>query len=458
MEGKPQRILAKTLAALLVFTPAVPAAATRTQLKPGMNFFSPEQDVELGRDASAEAEKQLRVLRDARVDAYLNRLGRRLAAQAPGYEFPYQFAAINDGSINAFALPGGFLYINRGLIEAAENEAQLAGVVAHEIGHVALRHGTNQLSKALLLRAPLMVLGGVFGGGSGSLAGQLAQLGLAVGFSAVFLKYSRTAETQADILATQILYDTGYQPREVALFFQKIERTGGGGRGIEFFSDHPSPQNRVQRVEEEASRLGSKPGLKRDSEDFHAIRSHLQSLPPPPRRGERGRVESGESERRPAPPSARFEHYRGRDFSLAYPDNWQVYAEGVGVVVAPEGGVVAADRGMGAIAYGVIANQVELEEPDATLEDATERLLHSMSQSNPEIREVSRERTRVSGQRALSVYLVGASPRPREHELDWLVTVRRRAGLFYVVFVAPEKEFRDYKPSFERILDSVRFR
>ncbi len=132
------------LALLSILVPAV--LAERTQLKPGWNIFSAQQDVEIGREVSKDAERQLPILNDRRVDSYLNKLGQRLAAKAPGERYPYQFKAVNDSSINAFALPGGFLYVNRGVIEAADNEAQLAGVMGHEIGHVALRHGTNQAS------------------------------------------------------------------------------------------------------------------------------------------------------------------------------------------------------------------------------------------------------------------------------------------------------------------------
>ena len=132
------------LALLSILVPAV--LAERTQLKPGWNIFSAQQDVEIGREVSKDAERQLPMLNDRRVDSYLNKLGQRLAAKAPGERYPYQFKAVNDSSINAFALPGGFLYVNRGVIEAADNEAQLAGVMGHEIGHVALRHGTNQAS------------------------------------------------------------------------------------------------------------------------------------------------------------------------------------------------------------------------------------------------------------------------------------------------------------------------
>jgi predicted Zn-dependent protease len=159
--GRPAAACAFSMALL----PAL-ANAQRIVVRPGWNMFSPEQDVEIGRSVSANAERQLPMLNDTRVDAYLNRLGRRLAEKAQGVRYPYQFKAVNDKAINAFALPGGFLYVNRGLIEAADNEAQLAGVLGHEIGHVALRHGTNQASKAQVAQAPLAILGGVLGSGS----------------------------------------------------------------------------------------------------------------------------------------------------------------------------------------------------------------------------------------------------------------------------------------------------
>src|SRR5262245_61915986 len=130
-------------------------ADNRTSLKPGWNLFSPEQDVEVGRQTAQEAERQLPMLRDAQAQAYIDALGKRLASKAPGEKYPYQFKIVDDKNINAFALPGGFVYVNRGTIEAADNEAQLAGVIAHEIGHVALRHGTNQVSKAYIAQAPL---------------------------------------------------------------------------------------------------------------------------------------------------------------------------------------------------------------------------------------------------------------------------------------------------------------
>ncbi len=248
-------------------------APERTRLHPGFNLFSPQQDVEIGRHVSQDAEKKLKIINDSQIGSYISTLGRRLASRAPGERYPYQFKVVNDRAINAFALPGGFLYINRGIFENADNEAQLAGVMAHEISHVVLRHGTNQMSKAYAAQAPLTVLGGALGN---SIGGILAQTGASFAANSVLLKFSRDAEQQADLMGTQILYDFGYDPRAMPQFFEKIE-ADGGARSAEFFSDHPNPGNRIKGVNQEIVKLGGANRPKTDSADFQRIKRILKS-------------------------------------------------------------------------------------------------------------------------------------------------------------------------------------
>ena len=153
--------------ALVLCTPLVARAQTKPAT-PGFNLFSVEQDVEIGRQSAVEAERQLPMLRNRNVDRYLNKIVGKLAAQAPGARYPYAIKAVNDSAINAFALPGGPMYVNRGLFEAARSEAELASVLAHEMAHVALRHGTHQASKAYLGQAGLGILGGLLGKNGGN--------------------------------------------------------------------------------------------------------------------------------------------------------------------------------------------------------------------------------------------------------------------------------------------------
>src|SRR5437762_777642 len=212
MFSKNSRLLA-TLGLLVAVVLTAYAADTRTKLKPGWNLFSEQQDIEMGREVSRQAERELQILNDRQATAYIDALGKQLASHAPGGKYPYQFRIVNDKAINAFALPGGFVYINRGAIEAADTEGQIAGVMAHEIGHVVLRHGTNQMSKAYIAQAPLAILGGALG--SNSVGSVLAQLGVGFAANSLLLKYSRDAESQADLMGTQILHDSGYDPRSM---------------------------------------------------------------------------------------------------------------------------------------------------------------------------------------------------------------------------------------------------
>ena len=440
---------------------SAPAWAQRTPLKPGMNLFSTAQDVEMGLQVSGDAEKQLQMLSDRRVDDYLSRLGRKLAANAPGAKFPYQFKAVNDSSLNAFALPGGFLYINRGIIEAADNEAQLASVIAHEIAHAALRHGTNQASKAYLAQMPLAVLGGL---GGQSVAGVLAQIGGGFAANSILLKYSRDAERQADLLGAQILYDTRYDPRAMMQFFEKLQAQGGS-RGPQWLSSHPDTQNRIRDIGAEIDRLGGTPAnAQTDSSEFQSIRRYVRPMPGPkemPKGTTAARPPAGTRQTAPRPdvPSQRLRTFESDLLRLSYPDNWRERREPNGAWLAPDGGIVAVGQGE-SLAYGLILG---LFPPQAAksgrfeLEDATGQLIASYRRGNPNLAVVQASRElRLGGQRALSTQLRNDSA-AGGNEVNWLFTVLRPEGMIYVVCVVPDSEFADYRQAFESVLKSIQF-
>jgi beta-barrel assembly-enhancing protease len=441
---------------LLVFVSAPFALAQRTRLKPGMNFFSPQQDVELGRQVSQDAEKKIMMLNNQRVDDYLDQLGKRLAEAAPGEKYPYQFKCVNDASINAFALPGGFLYVNRGTIEAADNEAELAGVIGHEIGHVALRHGTNQASKSYLAQVPFAILSSFMG--SNSVPAILAQVGTSFAASSILLKYSRDDERQADLMGAQILYDASYDPRYVAQFFEKLDSKG---RGSDFFSSHPNPDNRIQNINTEVRKLGSIPDdAVNDTREFRNIQNLLKSLPPAPKADEnQTQTSSPLRTRQPDLPSDTYQAYRGGNVSLRHPDNWKAYQKDQNLTLAPDGGIIS-NGNSSALAYGVI---MEVFTPgggnrsNVSLQEATNQLIENMRSSNVNMR-ISRDqgKVRVGGKSALSQILTSDSPLGGR-EMDWLVTILRPEGLLYFVFAAPEQEFADYQSAFQQILNSVKF-
>src|SRR3954471_25028726 len=202
----------KLIAALIAIAIAVPLYARFNPKPASPNFFSLDQEVQAGQEEAAKVDKQLPLVNDAALNRYIQNLGARLVAVAPGPKYPYTFKIVNQSDINAFALPGGPIHVNLGTIQAADNEAQLAGVMAHEMSHVIMRHSTHMASQQMLAQAPLSILGGLMGNGVGA---QLAQLGISFAAGSVFLKYSRDAEKQADLVGTDIMHDAGFDPGQL---------------------------------------------------------------------------------------------------------------------------------------------------------------------------------------------------------------------------------------------------
>jgi beta-barrel assembly-enhancing protease len=432
--------------------------ANRTPLKPGINIFTPEQDIQLGKQNAEQAEKQLSMLNDSRVDRYLNDLGKRLAAHAPGYKYPYQYKCVNDQAVNAFALPGGYIYINRGAIEAADNEAQLAGVMAHETSHAALRHGTNQATKAQISAVPLAILGGMVGGNSAG--GLLAQLAAGFSLNSILLKYSRADESEADVMGTQILYDSGYDPRAMAQFFEKLNAESKGKLPAQFFSDHPNPGNRIGRVDQEVTLLGGPPrNYQSDSPEFQDIKRTLRKLPPPPKSAQP--VEGSSNPAKPELPSAHLNGFKNDVVELLYPDNWKSNASGSTFALTPSNGMVSDSKGQQALAYGVMFNSFEARANSGerlTVDAAFDQLVTTLRQSNPSLQVAgNRSARQVDNNNARTAYFSNVSPLGGK-ERDWLIAIQRPEGMVFFICVAPESDFNAYDATFQNIIRSVRFR
>src|SRR5829696_5510154 len=267
-----------------VLAVSVVNASAQTKIVAPKNKYSPADDVKLGREAAQEVEKELPVMRDEQINSYLNSIGRRLANAIPPEfrhpEFRYSFTGVNLREINAFALPGGPMYVNRGMIEKAHNEGEVAGVVAHELSHVALRHGTAQQTKATPLAIGQIagqIAGAIIGGTKGAIVAQGSQFGLGT----IFMKYSRAYEKDADILGSRIMAAAGYDPRDMANLFRTIEKESGPG-GPQWMSDHPNPGNRVEYINKEAQLLRVPPNPLRNTQGFQNAQAHLRSLPAAP--------------------------------------------------------------------------------------------------------------------------------------------------------------------------------
>ena len=223
------------------------------------------------------------VIKDPVLTAYVNRVGQRLVSSREAQEsgFPFTFEVVADPSINAFALPGGPMFINTGLLRAVDNEAELAGVMGHEMSHVILRHGTNQASKSQLIELPAL-LGAQMTGSS--MLGKLAQAGIGLGANSVLLKFSRTDESQADLMGSHLMAEAGYDPMQLAHFFGKLNASGGQ-QAPQFLSDHPNPENRKKAIATEVQRLPVQ-NYAHQTGEFQRMkqviaRVHEKPVPPP---------------------------------------------------------------------------------------------------------------------------------------------------------------------------------
>lgn len=452
-----------TIVALIAVSTS--ALAQLQKLKPGWNLFTVDQDVQLGKEASVELQKQVRVVHNREVDAYLNTIlqklerspyARTLNRDGTRSElFPFTIHAVYDKNINAFSLPGGPIFINTGLFDAADNEAQLAGVISHEMSHVVLRHGTNQASKQNLVALPALLAGALVGD---SLLGQLTRIGINLGANSALLKFSRSDEQEADYNGAEIMADAGYNPLELANFFEKLQaKAGRQGALVQFLSDHPNPGNRVAAMHEELQYMPRKSYVTDETGQFSRIKGIVLHLPEPAQLRDSG----GEEVQAPADhPSRSFTTYRGQTFSFDYPDNWQLYngKRGDTVTIAPRDGIVRGSGGQVSVGYGLETSYFAPHENNVDLDRDTQALIRQFKDSNAGMH-IGRETRsiQVGGQPALLTTLYSTSPYHSEQEVDALVTVARPQGLFYLIFIAPRSAFDQIQGTFEDVLRSVRF-
>jgi predicted Zn-dependent protease len=452
--------------ALIAITAFPLSITAQTQIKYHSNRFSVQDDVKLGRQAAQEAEQQFPLLPDEQVRGYVESVGRRLVSAIPGQfqhpEFQYYFKVVNARDINAFALPGGPMYVNRGMIEAARSEGEMAGVMAHEISHVALRHGTAQATKGQkygTLAAIAGIAGTIFGGPG---VGQLAQAPFAV----YLLKFSREYETEADILGAQIMAQAGYDPRDLANMFRTLEQQGAGGGG--FLSDHPSPSDRYARINQEAQQLRVNGGMG-DSREFARVKERLRGYGQAPtmaeiaRSGQRypvgentgnypDRVPNGRVEY----PSSRYQNYSifNGGVQVNVPANWREINSGNSVWFAPDGGY-GQYNGQAVFTHG--ANFGVAQTSNRNLQRATEELINGLAQGNSRLRmNGGYQRTTIDGRAALVSTLTNVNEATGRSETIRLITTQLRNGqLFYMIAVAPQNE-RNYDSAFQNVLRSLR--
>ena len=246
-------------------------------------LISVNEEIAVGREAQQKVRAQVPQLTDPDVRRYVQSIGRRLVARASGPRYPYSFSIANYREINAFALPGGPVWIHRGAIAAAQNEAQLAGVLAHEIAHISERHAADQLTKGLIANGLLSLLGAILGNGGQARTAQIAAQTLAGGY---MLKFNRDDERAADRVGAKILRQAGWDAREMIAFMEILRRQAGHDpSSVEvFLSSHPGSAERADLLRAE---LRGVSGGRRDSDQFRQIRARLRTLPPAKAQGKR---------------------------------------------------------------------------------------------------------------------------------------------------------------------------
>ena len=457
-------LVAATLATFVVTT------AAQTPVVAPKNKYSPADDVKLGQEAAQQVEKELPVMRDERVNGYLNGIGRRLAESIPAEyrqpAFRYTFTGVNMKEINAFALPGGPMYINRGMIEKAKSEGEVAGVMAHEIVHVVLRHGTAQQTKATPYAIGAMagqILGAIVGGNKGAMISQGSQFGIGT----YFLKFGREYEKQADILGSRIMAAAGYDPREMANVFKTIQQEGGPG-GPQWMSSHPDPGNRYEYINKEAQLLRVPANPRRVTAEFQTVQSHLRSLPVAlsaeevARNKTEGRPTGTSGSTGPPPrtgniprPDSRYTTYNeGNLFKVSVPSNWQELASENSVTFAPDG-AHGSISGNSVFTHGVQIGLSRNENHD--LQTATNELIQALRQGNPRLSNPGNyERDSIGGRQGLHTVLSNVSDATGGEEVvDLYTTQLADRSLFYVIGVAPRQEFNAYSPVFRKVVGSI---
>ena len=456
---------AAALATALAFAGSLVNAQTR--IVPPDNSYTPAQDREMGRQAAAEARKTLPLMRDDNVTSFVQDTGRRLVAAIPAElrhtEFQYTFEVVNVKEINAFALPGGPMFVNRGMIEAARTDGEVAGVMAHELSHVLLRHGTAQASKATKYEVGQIagaVLGAIVGGGWGQVISQGTQFGLGT----AFLRFSREYERDADIEGAQIMARAGYDANDMANMFKTIQKQGGSG-APQWLSDHPDPGDRSAYIAHEAEALRVANPI-RNTREFAQVQAHLKQLAPAPtteqatKNANAGRTPNGGNGRAgvPAgnvePPSSSFQTYtEGTVFRISVPVNWRELPGTNTVTFAPEGAYGAAN-GQSTFTHGVEVGASRNESHD--LQTATDELIATLAQGNPGLSRPTRyDRVKVGGRQGLRAVMSNTSSGGQPENIVAFTALLHDGSLFYAIAVAPRGDFPAYGRVFDRVISSI---
>ena len=452
--------------ALLFSAVAVPQKkpAKQQEVKIQKTSLTRDQELQLGKEAAAQVEREMEVMKNPEVEAWLNQIGQQLAKTPQANAYPYYFKLVNEDSINAFALPGGPMYVHTGLIKAADNEAEVAGVLAHEMSHVALRHGAAQMTKQQTwgsIFGVLGALGGALGtGGECTLWCQAVQMGAGLGGNSVLMKFSRGYEHDADLNGARMMASAGYNPIELANFFEKLQAkqgTAGEPKGLQsWFASHPATGNRIEYVSEDIQ-FYPKKSYSLSTGNFTHVKQTVAGIPPAkPKPAALIQAVQGASPRSGLPQG--FKDYQAKGFSVAYPGTWQAGQpqQGGSLYLVPQGGAKQGQNGGVELLSGAMIDYYVPQNGAANLDGTTAEFVQSLEKGDPSLRADKPNRATLSGKAALMTKLTTKTS-AQQDQVVYLYTIPREAGLWYMVLAAAPSQLGEFDPVFRQMEQSVSF-
>jgi beta-barrel assembly-enhancing protease len=429
-----------------------------------------DQEMQIGKQFASQVEREMEVVHNPEVEQWLNLIGQKLAKTTQANAYPYYFKLVNDDSINAFALPGGPMYVHTGLLKAADSEGEVAGVLAHEMSHVALRHGAAQITKQQRYGALFQVLGAAAGtltadqNGQCGLLCQVTQAGTSLGENSLLMKFSRGYERDADLNGARMMAAAGYDPIQLPQFFEKLVATQGTSaepKGLALWmASHPATGSRIKYVSDDI-KFYPKCDYVSATGSFQRVKKLVASLPPAkPQPGKLIQSKQGASERTNLPSG--FKDYPANGFSIGYPGAWQVgqAQPGSSLYMIPQGGVAQSQNSGTELLSGAM---IDYYVPQAgasavRLETSTREFIDSMQKGDTSLKAEKPQPAEVGGKPALRTRLTTKTSLQQEPEqVVYLYTVTREAGLWYLVLATQPSKLVELDPVFNQIVTTVQF-
>jgi Zn-dependent protease with chaperone function len=428
-----------------------------------------DQEMALGKEAAAQVEREMEVVHNPEIETWLNKIGQSLAKAPQANAYPYYFKLVNEPSINAFALPGGPMYVHTGLLQAAETEGEVTGVLAHEMSHVALRHGAAQMGKqqtwGTVFGLAGAALGSVTAGSDGNcgMLCQVGQMGAGIGGNSLLMKFSRGYERDADLNGARMMAWAGYDPIGLPTFFEKLEAKMGSSaepKGLALWmSSHPATGNRVQYVSQDIQ-FYPKRDYTSSTGSFPRVKQIVAGLPAPkPKPAALILAKQGATPRTNLPKD--FKDYQANGFAIGYPGSWGVgqAKAGSSLFMAPQGGVVEGKSGAELLFGGMLDYYVPAGgSASIRLDATTNEFLEGLRKGDTNLRTGQSQSATVGGHTALQTRITTRTSSQQEpDQIISLYTVARDAGLWFLVLAAPASRASEVEPMFKQIVETVQF-